>query len=287
MAADVAADVRAWLERVVMGLNLCPFARAALPGTHVVVSKARTLEDLRAELAAELDALRVADVAAPATTLLVLPPASVAALDAATFEGFMEGCVAAAERETRRVTASVTEAERRALGLDLEDGDLVDVVPFHPRATFGPSDDDDDDDDDAGVICTYLDVPEDAAADVAADVERRQPFDRREHEASLKRLIDAHADFRGGADTRADWADAAAQSGGDAEDPADFTGRSPHPVLHLLRRTDIDAAERRWVEKNGGDIRAANAATLRGMGAEELRGMLRACVDAGRPRDDL
>jgi hypothetical protein len=45
--AIVEKDTREWLERVVTGLNLCPFARAALPGTKVLVTTATTMEELR------------------------------------------------------------------------------------------------------------------------------------------------------------------------------------------------------------------------------------------------
>jgi hypothetical protein len=47
-------------------------------------------------------------------------------------------------------------------------------------------------------------------------------------EASLQKLIADHAKLQGGADTRADWQDTNGASGED--DPADYTGRSPHPV---------------------------------------------------------
>ena len=99
--AAVEADTRAWLDTVVMGLNLCPFARAALPGTSVLVTRASTLSELRVELARELAVLRDAPVETARTTLVVIPPSLLSALDAGTFEGFMDGAIAAAEDETR------------------------------------------------------------------------------------------------------------------------------------------------------------------------------------------
>jgi len=85
--AAVELDTRAWLERVVMGLNLCPFARAALPGTRVHVTTATDLDDLRVDVARELAALGAANPGVPATTLVVLPPGALTALGADTFAG--------------------------------------------------------------------------------------------------------------------------------------------------------------------------------------------------------
>jgi hypothetical protein len=65
----------------------------------------------------------------------------------------------------------------------------------------------------------------------------------------------------------------------DSVDPADYTGRSPHPVLHLLRQSDVDAADEMWYSSSGpgDDIRSKNAALLRGMGEDALRKMLSKC----------
>jgi hypothetical protein len=51
------------------------------------------------------------------------------------------------------------------------------------------------------------------------------------------------------------------------DDPADFSARSPHPTLHLLRNSDVERAEAGW---RGADIKEANAAQLRGIGAGRL-----------------
>ena len=71
--AAVEADTRAWLDTVVMGLNLCPFARAALPGTSVLVTRASTLSELRVELARARHPPRRPGRDAR-TTLVVIPP---------------------------------------------------------------------------------------------------------------------------------------------------------------------------------------------------------------------
>ena len=71
----VLTDMRRWLERAVIGLNLCPFAKAVhVRGqVHWVVSTATTTQVLEDELLRELDALVAADPAERDTTLLVVP----------------------------------------------------------------------------------------------------------------------------------------------------------------------------------------------------------------------
>ena len=72
---EVLVRTRAWLEKAVIGLNLCPFAKAVYTRDRVrlVVSQARHADDLLEELDRELDFL----VATPAeqvdTTLLIHP----------------------------------------------------------------------------------------------------------------------------------------------------------------------------------------------------------------------
>lgn len=52
-------DTRVWLERAVIGLNLCPFAKSVhVKGQiHYVVSRAQSAQELLKELAVELQAL--------------------------------------------------------------------------------------------------------------------------------------------------------------------------------------------------------------------------------------
>jgi hypothetical protein len=68
-------DTRRWLERAVIGLNLCPFARAVHRRRAIrwVASAARTPHALATELAAELLYLAAADPARVETTLIVAP----------------------------------------------------------------------------------------------------------------------------------------------------------------------------------------------------------------------
>ena len=72
---NVVAATRAWLERAVIGLNLCPFAKAVHVADRVRyrVSHARDEEGLLADLAEELKALHATDPQVCETTLLVHP----------------------------------------------------------------------------------------------------------------------------------------------------------------------------------------------------------------------
>ena len=73
---DIAiADTVRWLERAVIGLNLCPFAKGPhIKGQiHYAVSEAKGLEGLRDELIEELKALVALPSDERETVLLILP----------------------------------------------------------------------------------------------------------------------------------------------------------------------------------------------------------------------
>jgi hypothetical protein len=71
----VIATTRTWLERAVIGLNLCPFAKAVHVKEQIryVVSAATTPEELLAELVRELEVLAEASPDKIDTTLLMHP----------------------------------------------------------------------------------------------------------------------------------------------------------------------------------------------------------------------
>lgn len=73
--ARVLADTRRWLERAVIGLNLCPFAKAVYVKEQVrfVASDATTPEQLLEQLGEELVLLRDTPAEQVDTTLLVHP----------------------------------------------------------------------------------------------------------------------------------------------------------------------------------------------------------------------
>ncbi len=120
--ADPIADTRRWLERAVIGLNLCPFAKAvhAKGQVRYVLSAANTPEALLEQLAAELLLLRDTPPAQVDTTLLVHPDVLDDFLD---YNDFLE-----------QADALVAE-----LGLE----GVLQVASFHPQYQFagrGPAD---------------------------------------------------------------------------------------------------------------------------------------------------
>jgi hypothetical protein len=74
-AARVVAETREWIEKVVIGLELCPFAAQPLREgrIRIQVSDARSAEALAADLASELRRLDREPATALETTLLVHP----------------------------------------------------------------------------------------------------------------------------------------------------------------------------------------------------------------------
>ena len=74
-AAEAVAATRTWLERAVIGLNLCPFAKAVHVKQQIryAVTAAQTADELLAELEQELQLLATADPAMLDTTLLIHP----------------------------------------------------------------------------------------------------------------------------------------------------------------------------------------------------------------------
>jgi hypothetical protein len=75
--AAAIASTKLWLERAVIGLNLCPFAKAVYVKRQIryAVTAATTAEELLAELRHELDLLAQANPAEIETTLLIHPRA--------------------------------------------------------------------------------------------------------------------------------------------------------------------------------------------------------------------
>jgi len=71
----VIAATRRWVDRAVIGLNLCPFAKAVQTKgqVHYVLSQATDGQDLLADLKAELQALHASDPVQRDTTLLIAP----------------------------------------------------------------------------------------------------------------------------------------------------------------------------------------------------------------------
>lgn len=111
----VERDMRAWLERAVIGLNLCPFAKGVhLKGQiHYAVSQATDPEDLLHELATELQALVSLSPSVRDTSLLIAPNCLNRFLDFNDFLGRAEQVLV-------------------DLGLD----GIIQIASFHPEFQF-------------------------------------------------------------------------------------------------------------------------------------------------------
>ncbi len=118
----VIADVVRWLERAVIGLNLCPFAKGVHTKgqIHYVVSEATDARGLLEDLQRELEALAEISAEKRDTTLLVAPQCLEDFLD---FNDFLE------------LADELVEA------MDL--GGILQVASFHPRFQFADTAEDD------------------------------------------------------------------------------------------------------------------------------------------------
>ena len=109
------AETRAWVERVVIGLKLCPFAPApALKGTiRYAMSEAETAEALLEDLAAELQRLVDAPPERIETTVLIHPRVL---QDFADFNDFLD----------------IADEALQTMGLEGE----IQIASFHPQYQF-------------------------------------------------------------------------------------------------------------------------------------------------------
>jgi hypothetical protein len=112
---EIVAATRQWLEKAVIGLNLCPFAKPvhARDLIRFAISGAETPEELLADLLHELQALAAAEPEEVETTLLIHPQVLNDFLDYNDFLGVAEAAVA-------------------DLGLE----GVIQVASFHPEYQF-------------------------------------------------------------------------------------------------------------------------------------------------------
>jgi hypothetical protein len=115
IAEEIVVATRTWLERAVIGLDLCPFAKSVHLQDQIryVVSEAETPEDLLEHLLSELRFLAAADPEEVETTLLIHPKVLADFLD---YNDFLD----------------VADAAVAELGLEGE----IQVASFHPRYQF-------------------------------------------------------------------------------------------------------------------------------------------------------
>lgn len=119
---DPLADTRHWLETAVIGLNLCPFAKAVHTKDRIrwVLSPATDTEGLLQDLVRELQHLAQADPEAVDTTLLVHPGVLTDFLD---YNDFLD----------------IADAALEELGLD----GVLQIASFHPDYQFAGTEPDD------------------------------------------------------------------------------------------------------------------------------------------------
>jgi hypothetical protein len=121
-ATQVVQDTQRWLERAVIGLNLCPFAKSVhVKGqVHYAVSQATNPKDLLVDLIRELNGLLALEPQARDTTLLIAPNCLNDFLD---FNDFL------------------AEADQALVDLEL-DG-VLQIASLHPQYQFAGTDVDD------------------------------------------------------------------------------------------------------------------------------------------------
>jgi uncharacterized protein len=122
IVAGAIETTRRWVEKAVVGLNLCPFAKAPFTKGQIryAVSAARDPEALLADLIEELHLLAAADPEQIETTLLIHPGALQDFLD---YNDFLD----------------VADAALTELNLD----GILQVASFHPRYQFAGTQPDD------------------------------------------------------------------------------------------------------------------------------------------------
>jgi hypothetical protein len=94
-ADEIIANTQTWLERAVIGLNLCPFAKSVFVKKQVryALTGASTADELLAELEHELNLLAETDPAELDTTLLIHPQAMTDFLDFHFFLGEVDALI--------------------------------------------------------------------------------------------------------------------------------------------------------------------------------------------------
>jgi hypothetical protein len=118
----IIAQTTEWLEKAVIGLNLCPFAKAVHLKKQIrsVVSEAQTSEELRTDLISELKYLAASEPSEIDTTLLIHPDVL---SDFYDYNHFLKT------------------ADQILHRLDLEG--VIQIASFHPQYQFAETDEND------------------------------------------------------------------------------------------------------------------------------------------------
>ena len=121
-AEHIIAATQTWLERAVIGLNLCPFAKSVFVKKQVryALTAANTADELLAELESELNHLNTTPADQLDTTLLIHPQAMTDFLDYHFFLGEVD-----------------------ALNRNLDFDGVFQIASLHPQYEFAGSEPDD------------------------------------------------------------------------------------------------------------------------------------------------
>lgn len=260
---DDCSAVQRWVDSMIIGLRLCPYAQPAREAgrLRVVSSDGTTGLAVLDDIVAEAEMLAATADEVSATTTLMACPDVPEWQDFAAFHEFYTS-----ELQSGRVLS-------RNLGLD------VFLVAFHPDCVA-----------DGEALTTGDEVAVQRGEDVLlAVVEEEDPLTQTLSVQLLGRILESSIDSEDGAEDLAveafDEPEAAAVRSSNvlwslATTPGDGAatrrsalGKAPRPVLHLLRTQDlatVDAASREEVYRH-------NDACLQEMGLEAFEQKLRSC----------
>jgi hypothetical protein len=129
---DAIADTRRWLERAVIGLNLCPFAKAVYVKHQVrfVLSDATTEEELLTDLGEELQRLQATNPDETDTTLLVHPRVLSDFIDYNDFLDLADALIAELDLEGELQVASFHPAYQFANSEVEDPGNCTNRAPY-------------------------------------------------------------------------------------------------------------------------------------------------------------
>lgn len=132
--ARLIEETRLWLERAVIGLNLCPFAKSVhVKGqVHYAVSRASGWTPLLEDLEREVQALLAHDIAERETTLLIVPALS----DFYEFNGFLAEADRLLERREWVGTIQLASFHPQFEFADAEPGDITHHTNRAPHPTL-------------------------------------------------------------------------------------------------------------------------------------------------------
>ncbi|CAJ1363990.1 unnamed protein product [Effrenium voratum] len=261
---DHAVAVRNWLQKLVIGMNFCPWAKSVNEdnGIKVVTSLATTEDEVLSDLKREAALLPVGEAKTKPTTALVVCPYVAPWQDFAPFGDFF--------------------GEKLQNGVLLEDEFGVKLVGFHPQYEEEPL---------HGSVLDVGDVltlplkdePEPVTVlDPAADADgeaflvRRQ--DGGEELISYKRLTELLAE-----DDSDLPPETAEEEEAELESVEGIAQRAPRPTIHLLRLCDLSNALAEGVEV-GDRVLEQNALSAQELGYAGWQRLMSQCEPAAKAR---